>query len=961
MEIGPDATLSVMAADAGVWLPTLRRDRDEAETVVAALAGVHVRGAGVNWAALLGNGPAFPVGLPTYPFQRERFWPRASGAWLGDAGALGQRAVDHPLVGAAVWLADGDGVLLTGRLSLAAQPWLADHAILGSVLLAGTAFVDVVVWAADQVGYPVVDELTLQTPLVIPPHGGVQVQVWVGDADESGRRPVNVYSRPENGEGPWARHATGVLRRHPVPAAVEPLAWPPVDAEPVDIAGTYERMAAGGYEYGPVFQGLHAVWRSETAVWAEVVLPEAVDADRFGLHPALLDAGIQGLGASGLFGDNRTLVPFGWHGVQLHATGARTLRLRVTRYEDRPDTVRLAAFDLAGQPVLTAEAFSLREMEAGRALGPAADAARAMFVVELSPVPGAVGPDPTSEAGSAGWVAWRPPADGVTETVVAALARVHEWLADPAADESRLVVLTRGAADGTDLAAAAVWGLLRSAQSEHPDRFILLDTDQPDVPGDEVFQQAVASGERELLLRDGVLLTRRLVRADRNPAPRETGPETDGTVLITGGTGALGSMLARHLATAGRTGLLLLSRQGAHAPGAAQLAADLAETGARAQVTVCDAADREALAAVLADQKLTGVVHTAGVLDDGMVESLTPERVATVLRAKVDAAWNLHELTREMPLTSFVSYSSASATFGAPGQGNYAAANAYLDALAEHRQSLGLPGQALAWGMWAQRSAMTGHLDDTDRARMTRGGIGALSQELGLALFDAAAADSRPVLVPILLDVAELRRAGGAGLPPLLRTLAGTTRRAAATTRRTGELAATLAGLAGPERERTILDLVRAQAAAVLGHADSRAVESDAAFRELGFDSLTSVDLRNRLSAASGLRLPATLLFDHPNPRVLARFLLDEVTGSGAGAATVTRAVAQVDEPIAIVGMGCRFPGGANSPQQLWELLAEGRDAISEFPSDRGWDLDAVYDPTGERPGTSYSNHGGFV
>ncbi|WP_203721078.1 polyketide synthase dehydratase domain-containing protein, partial [Paractinoplanes brasiliensis] len=432
---------------AGTWLPVLRRDRDEPQAALTALAGVHVHGGKVDWAAILGEGPARPVdSLPAYPFQHERYWPRTSGGWGGDVGALGLSSADHPLVGAAVWPADGDGVVLTGRLSLAAQPWLADHAVFGSVLLPGTAFVEMLVWAADQVGCAVVDELTLPTPLVIPAHGGAQVQIWVGDADDSGRRPVNVYSRREQSDAPWTRHATGVLTPEPVPAT-DPLTWPPSDAEPVDLTGLYPRLEQRGYGYGPAFRGLKALWKSATEVYAEVALPDQTEAESFGLHPALLDAATHAIGAGGLVEPGRALLPFAWNGVRLHASGAATLRVRLTPHEDTADAVRVAAFDPAGQPVLTAEALVLRELAATSAADPAAGTAQSLYTVELFPVPGATGP---AETGGTQVTVWSPPtsedtdvAAGVSAAVVATLARVQEWLADPATTESRLVVLTR--------------------------------------------------------------------------------------------------------------------------------------------------------------------------------------------------------------------------------------------------------------------------------------------------------------------------------------------------------------------------------------------------------------------------------------------------------------------------------------------------------------------------------------
>ncbi|WP_460748435.1 polyketide synthase dehydratase domain-containing protein, partial [Micromonospora schwarzwaldensis] len=332
LELGPDGTLTSMAdPDAGVWLPALRADRDEPETLLTAVAGVHVHGGTVDWPRLLGTsaGPAEAMGvgramggtiplraeLPTYPFQHQRYWPQTVAGGVGDARVLGQGSVDHPLLRAAVSLADGDGVVLTGRLSLSAQPWLADYVVLGSVLLAGTAYVELVMYAGDQVGCALVEELTLQTPLVLPEQGGVQVQVqvWVGDPGQDGRRPVNVYSRPEGVEGSWVRHATGVLSPQAGRVAAGLGQWPPADARPVAVDGLYERLAGGGYVYGPVFQGLRAVWRSERDVYAEVTLPEQVGVDGFGLHPAVLDAALHAIGLTGLLGDEAVL-PFAWSG-----------------------------------------------------------------------------------------------------------------------------------------------------------------------------------------------------------------------------------------------------------------------------------------------------------------------------------------------------------------------------------------------------------------------------------------------------------------------------------------------------------------------------------------------------------------------------------------------------------------------------------------------------------------------
>ncbi|WP_338399812.1 type I polyketide synthase [Streptomyces caatingaensis] len=455
------------------------------------------------------------------------------------------------------------------------------------------------------------------------------------------------------------------------------------------------------------------------------------------------------------------------------------------------------------------------------------------------------------------------------------------------------------------------------------------------------------------------------------PAPLD--PE--GTVLVTGATGTLGALVARHLVTEhGVRHLLLTSRRGAEAPGAAELRAELEALGAEVTLAACDAADREALAALLAavpdGHPLTGVFHVAGVLDDGVVASLTPERVDTVLRPKADAAWNLHELTRHLDLSAFVLFSSAAGTFGNPGQANYAAANSFLDALARHRHALGLPATSLAWGLWADASGMTGALDTTDLQRMARSGAAALTADEGLALLDTALGHPEPLHVPMHLDPAALAAdAGTDGVPALLRGLVRTPARRtaeAATAAPGASLQQRLAALPAAERDAVLLDAVRTHVAAVLGHADADTMDADKSFKELGFDSLTAVELRNRLGTATGLRLPATLVFDYPTPAALAEHLRtgligDEEPTPATAAPTALATTAGADEPIAIVGMACRFPGGVASPEDLWELLTAGGDAITEFPADRGWDVESLYDPEAGRPGTSYTRQGGFL
>ncbi|WP_367127977.1 SDR family NAD(P)-dependent oxidoreductase [Saccharothrix sp. HUAS TT1] len=1164
----------------------------------AAAARLFVLGVDVDWGVPAGP----PVGLPTYPFQRERFWLAAGGS--GDVSGAGLDPVDHPLLGASVELPGDGAVVLTGSLSTAAQPWLADHAVLGTVLLPAAAFVELVAHAAGVVGCAAVEEVVLEAPLVLD--GAVRVQVVVG-ASEGGRHPVEVRSQGQDG---WVRHARGVLVPEPVTAPAFPPMWPPAGAEPVDVRDLYDALAGAGYEHGPAFQGVRAVWRSRNEVFAEIALDD-VD-HRYGVHPALLDSALQPLAL--LADTTEVRLPFSLTGITVHHPGATSARVMLSGNVTEGYAVALA--DDSGAPVVTMGAVTTRPM--------ARSVDDALFQLD--------------------WIR-RDDGPVAADRVVApttaeeALALVQAHLADDS--ETRLVVHTRAAVAAVpgdrveNLAGAATWGLVRAAQAEHPGRFALVDTDDspPVVPADEdqvavrrgaVFaprlvrttaQQPVQGtltrpttgnlddlafttpdadpalqphevrvrvhaaglnfrdvlialgvypvpaplgsegagvvtevgeavtglrvGDRVLGLLSGafgpsavadhrvlaplpadwsftraaavpiafltawyglvdlgrlragdrvlvhsgaggvgmaaVQLARRagaevfataspgkwdvlrdlgldddhiassrtldferrfppidvvlnsltgeftdaslrlladggrfvdMGKADLRDVPgyrafdlAEAGPtrlgevladvvrllatgelqvppittwdvrraseafrhmsqaghtgkivltvpsplDPDGAVLVTGGTGTLGGLVARHLVTAHGVRKLVLASRSGDAP---ELSAELTALGAHVTTAACDVGDREALADLLATiPDLTAVVHAAGVLDDGAIHQLTPDRLAAVRAPKADAAHHLHELTRHLDLRAFVLFSSAAGVLGSAGQGNYAAANAALDALAEHRHRQGLPAVSVAWGQWAQDSGLTGRLTGTDRRRLERSGVVPLSTEQGLALFDAALTATGPTLVAAGLRVSAL------GDQPVLRALA---RRA-----KTPKSAAAreLAALPEAELRAALLDLVATHSAAVLGHTD--AVDADRAFKDLGFDSLTAVELRNRLAAAVGVRLSATMTFDHPTPTKLTDHLLGVLLGRQRRSAAPV-AAASTDDPVVVVGMGCRFPGGVGSAAELWRLVSEGVDAIGDFPSDRGWDVARLYDPDGG-PGTSYTRSGGFL
>nr|WP_030839460.1 type I polyketide synthase [Streptomyces hygroscopicus] len=1278
VELGPDAVLTAMGQDCldaidadAAFVPLARAGRPEAQTLAEAVATLYVNGVGVDWDAVYAGRGARRVGLPTYAFQHKRFWLEAGGAVTGDARSVGLGRVDHPLLGGLTELAEGDRTVLTGRLSLQTHPWLADHAVAGGVLFPGTGFVELGLLAGTETGAGRLGELTLETPLLLPEQGGVRVQVVVGPADESGVRPLGVYSRSDSDEPgeEWVRHAQGVLEPDSGAAVTDSLLqWPVPGAQQVPMDGFYEGLAQVGYGYGPVFQGLESVWRLDDDVYAEVALPDsaAQEAGRFGLHPALLDAALHAMEMGDFGGESgRVTLPFSFTGVTLHAVGAGRVRVRL-----RPrgkDTVALLVTDATGAPVASVESLVVREVAAERfASGPratggdgtlfrvnwevfaaarggsgtgassaviGADRARAGALlaaagVEYTEHPGVDGLVAAVEEGAAvpemvwAWCGAEPAgpdtgdlAGTARKAVHRALSLVQSWLAEDRFAGSRLVVVTSdavatGPGEGVaGLANATVWGLVRSAATENPGRIQLVDIDrhaESAAAAVGVVTAAIAAGEREVALRLGQGLIPRLSRnaagrvleapagtsawklgttgggtldnlsllpdpaaqaplapgyvriavraaglnfrdaliaigmypddhatmggegagvvlevgpgvtdlapgdrvmgminasfgpvavADRRqivPMPRgwtfaqgasvpvvfltayiglvelgkvkagesvlvhtatggvgmaavqlarHLGAEvyataspgkwdtlramgfddkhiassrdleferrfmeaTDGrgmdvvldslarefvdaslrlmprggrflemgkidvrdpeevaaqhpgvkyeaydlviadydwvqrmlvdlvalfdqgalrpipltawdvrrapdavrhisqarhigknvftmgrtldpagTVLVTGGTGGLGSEVARHLvAEYGVRNLVLVSRRGPDADGAAGLKAELTEAGASVTLAACDVADRASLERVLsavpADHPLTAVVHAAGVLDDGVIDTLSPKRVDAVFEPKVDAAWNLHELTRDLDLAEFVMFSSAAGVFGSPGQGNYAAANTFLDALAAHRRALGLPAVSLAWGPWEQAGGMTGTLSQADMVRMAREGMAALSMAGGMRLLDAGRTGEDALFVPMRLETAAL--SNQADIPTLLRGVVRVRSKAAADGKAAAPESARvkLAGLSGAELDRALLDLVRGSAAMVLGHSGAQSIEPDRSFQNLGFDSLAGVEFRNRLNSATGLRLPSTLIFDNPTPAALAEYLRGRV------------------------------------------------------------------------------------
>ncbi|WP_437112458.1 SDR family NAD(P)-dependent oxidoreductase [Streptomyces cinnamoneus] len=897
VEIGPGGVLSALVqgcVDDAVTVPVLRADRPEPQALLTALGQLHTHGLSPDWPALLPG--ARRTALPTYAFQRERYW--LEGTTALDVSSAGLDSSGHPLLGAVVETAGGQDVLLTGQLSPAGLPWIADHTVGGVPVLPVSAFVELALCAGRQAGFPHVDQLDVDAPLVLAHQGAVRIQVQVGPGEDPDRRSVHIYGRAADGaEEPWVRHATAELTRDVPATDFDMVIWPPAGAEPLPVED---------------HRSLRAAWRAGDELYAEAALPgtERERADRYGLHPELLDAALDTLTLDRTDATGELLMPFAWSGVSVHTPGATTVRIRVRPAAGDAVTVELA--DADGAPVASATSVRTRPVTPQQVLAARVAHQDWLFDVDwvehTAPAAPATGPawavlggdgpypglDALRQAVDAGSP---PPAhvllpcapsgdDTATATrdlLTAVMTAVQEWVSDDRFTDARLVVTTRGAVtlDGEtpDLAHVAVAGLVKSAQTEHPDRLLLVDSDA-DITG-PVAGALAALDEPQAAVRAGKLFVPRLDRIIRPAEPAGRAWDPEGTVLLTGASGGLGLSLARHLVTErGARRLLLASRRGPAAEGIGELSAALTALGAHVDVAACDIADRDSVAALLAsipaEHPLTAVVHAAAALDDGVITALTPERLDTVLRPKVDGALHLHELTKDLDLSAFVLFSSLSGILGSAGAANYAAGNAFLDGLARQRRAQGLPGTSLAWGLWTDNGGMGDRITDADRNRMGRAGVVPFTSAEGLALFDAALTLDRPVVVPVRLDFAGLRSMARTGLmPAVFRGLVPDTGQATdeAAAGRTTALARRLAGMPEADQEKVLLDLVRNQAAAALALANPAVIEPGTAFRDIGFDSLTSVELRNRLNAATGLRLKPTLVFDHPNPVAIARLL----------------------------------------------------------------------------------------
>ncbi|MHB9524811.1 type I polyketide synthase (plasmid) [Pseudomonas amygdali pv. morsprunorum] len=935
VEIGPDAVLTALGRTnasqhpngdtAAQWIAPQRRDKDDPRPLFAALAQLYTRGAALDWRRLLP--PAPTLALPTYPFQHRHYWLQPRSGATGHAGNMpGLLALEHPLLAHGLERADGQGWVFWGQLDGSCQPWLLEHRVGGLAYGAGAMTAECILTIGNRLGCPLLQDLTLQRLVPLQEQGAVDIQIHLDVPDAQGVRNVAAYYRPAEPDatGGWQHFASCQLLPDPTEpplwSDLQTAVWPPAHAEPTAFADLYVRLAEQGVELEGSFRRIVRAWQSPEGIYVEAERAHSEQGPTFTLHPTLLDAGLQsGLlveGAAPPAAAPRLL--FSMSGMRLYQAGATQLR-GLLQLKARPTSptaprdYRMRLADYQGRAVVTLESMVLKSASTGTL--PRRLVGYRVLWREVSPDPMAdppealwlgAGDDLPSDCASAAYqhladaittLATTPPGTALVlvppvppATPAAAnralqdlAATLREWLEDERTARHPLLVATRRAvatADDEDvpnLSQAALWGLVRTAQEEHPGRMLLLDLDTaPATPRDFARALAAAQGdEPQLAWRQGRLLAPRLVRSSAvAPATEQQSDvalDPGGIVLITGGTGTLGRALARHLvAKHGVRHLLLVSRSGAAAPEATALVEELAEQGTATTVAACDVADPQALAQLLdglpARHPLTAVFHVAGVVDPAPLLQLTPAQLEAVVRPKLDAAWQLHRQTRQRKLAAFVLYSSAAGLLPQPGQSHYAAANTFLDALAHYRRHLGLPAVALAWGLWAERSAMGERMAAAGIQELLDRGQLPIALEDGLSQVDLALTGSLPPLaIPARLDLPALRRHGPqALLRELLAEGSGQT---------ASQGSEALAKLAPTERRTRLLPVIAQGVGEVLEHPDPAAIPGDTEFLVLGFDSLTAVELCSWLAATTGIRLPSTAVFDHPTLSALADHL----------------------------------------------------------------------------------------
>ena len=921
VEVSAHPVLSMALSDAvaevnGVQTGTLVRGDGSRGQLLTAAGALYVRGVEMPWDNLAPS-VGYVELLPTYAFQRVGYW-MGKGTQT-DLDGLGLDELSHPWLRAATTVASDRRTVITGRIDTRTFPWLADHQVFGSVLVPGAGFLELALAAGRQVGANKVASLSLVRPLVL---GDDPIRLQVVLTPEGAEYRIEIWSAPAVGQVEWSLHGSGRVTAGELSTDIVPWSMGSAETETVDVAATYDDFEAQGIHYGHAFRGLVELWADGNSGLGEVVLPDGVSASDFLVHPALLDAALHVIKASSVAAadDGTVLLPFEWANAQVFGTGVDQLMVRAD--PDSDGAVRLTITDPEGRLVLTVGGLALRQatpeqirassqvtglycvqaapLMATSSRSAECDLAQSIVVGrgQVADLLGAhVSYADSLDAAAAEVKAGRAthvildftrPAGGLVEASVGALSLLQRVFEEGL--DVPIAVVTQGAsavglsrAGGVDVTAAAVWGMVRSARSEADElclRQVDLDTG---VSAQDLLAALASLEEPEILVRNGELSTPRLERV-RGGGERTWTPDPDRAVLITGGTGEIGSAVAVHLVRFyGLRHLVLTSRRGENAPGAAALREELHQAGAKTvRIVACDVsqpAQLDALLATATDLPWGAVLHLAGVLDDGLLGDQTPERLEAVLAAKTVAAQLLVERAADLDLSAVILFSSAAGVLGSPGQATYAAANHALDAVAAAARAEGLPVTSLAWGLWEPAGiGMTSHLSFSDRKRMRRQGIAGFSFRHGLELFDAALRQGVPALVPVRLDLAALEQqaAQGEPVPSILRSLmrSGASQDGAFHAVTARSLSDEVAELTEAEREDAVLKVVATEVAAVAGLSDGAAVAPTQVLKDLGFDSLMAVELRRRLSTRSGVKLPATLAFDYPTPRQIARLVL---------------------------------------------------------------------------------------
>ncbi|SFE31961.1 thioester reductase domain-containing protein [Actinopolyspora alba] len=904
---------------------SLHRDADAASRVRVAAAELFAHGITVDRDAVHSGAGAKPVALPTYAFQRQHYWLESDRTSPQDLTDLGLDTSEHALLGGRTDRPDG-GVVFTGLVAPTGR-WPAGCDVHDTTMVPAAALLDAVLYALSTVSdedVMGVREATSRTPLAVAGTAR-RLQLSLEPEQDDGTRTFTLHSRAAEESGVWTRHLVGTLAAIPPEEPTAAPRWPSRDATELDPDELSERLVARGWHPETATRGLRRIWRDEDTLFVEASLPETDEWDRtggngtdagegYGLHPALLEAALRALEGSDPSPGEDVHLPVEWRAVRLHAVGATSVRARITGLGGPEAGIEL--FDPTGAPVATIDAVARRPVTAAEVRTTVGGERPQLYRVDTWPVRSRAAtprtfrevdphaPDFATLAAEARdenpvllvrWPRPAPTASTVREITHRGLSFLRGLLDTEGLEHARVVWLTRQAwcADHDDAPAdpgsAALWGLGRSLHTEHPDRdLVLVDVEESRADDESLHRLLLAlpEDENQLLVRGDTVSAPRLTRVDSGAEQPRPDWNPDGTALVTGGTGALARLTCLHLVRHfGLRHLMLVSRSGPAADGADDLVRELKEAGAETvALRACDVSDRADLETVLEEipeeNPLSVVLHTAAVVDDGLLTALTAEQVDRVLAPKVDAAFHLDALTRDASLDAFVLFSSAAGTLGAMGQANYGAANAALDALAIRRRQQGLPGLSLGWGTWVEAGMVT-ELDELLRLRLRRMGLSPIDDELGLRLFDDALRRPDAFLAPVPLDRSALQRTASAqpgSTPSMLRALAHVPkRRAAGTDDADGGAAARLRRLPATEREAALLEIVRSEFAAVFGLTESSGIDPDRPVRDLGLDSLMAVELRNRLGSLVGARLSASVLLEYPRPRELARFLVGEL------------------------------------------------------------------------------------